>query len=108
MKLRYSAGWNLPGCLPEMEPATFDNIEDAYAFIKNEKAEARLQYEDTTTDTFDGFVTGDPYEYWVEEVVLDDCPFCETGAATVPVWQAAPLDDTIACEDCAALSLPNV
>lgn len=92
MKLRYSAGWNMAGYLPEMEPALFDTQPEAEAFI----ADARAEYADS-----------DPYEYWVEEVVLDDCPFCETGAATVPVWQAAPLDNTIACEDCAALSLPE-
>lgn len=99
MKTKYSAGWSLPGCLPEMEPALFDTQEEAEAYIAEEQA--TYAYSDSDGDSLD------PYEYWVEVVVLDDCPFCETGAATTPVWQAAPLDDTIACEDCASVSLPR-
>jgi len=98
MKTKYSAGWNLPGCLPEMEPAYFETEAEADAFI----LEADVAY-----STDEGYNDDDPYVYWVEVVVLDDCPFCETGAATTPVWQAAPLDDTIACEDCASVSLPQ-
>ena len=30
------AGWNMPGCLPEMDPARFDDWEDASAFIRAE------------------------------------------------------------------------
>ena len=106
MKTKFSAGWSLPGCLPEMEPALFDTQEEGEAYIAEEQ--------ERSSDLYGGLGFGrdsekdDPYEYWVEAVVLDDCPFCDTGAATVPVWQAAPLDDTLACEDCAALSLPNV
>ena len=82
-----------------MEPALFDTQEEAEAYIAEEQA--TYAHSDSDGDSLD------PYEYWVEVVVLDDCPFCETGAATTPVWQAAPLDDTIACEDCASVSLPR-
>lgn len=82
-----------------MEPALFDTQAEAEAYVAEEQA--TYAYSDSDSDSLD------PYEYWVEVVVLDDCPFCETGAATTPVWQAAPLDDTIACEDCASVSLPR-
>lgn len=29
----YHAGWNTPGCLPEMEPPVFHILEDAYAWL---------------------------------------------------------------------------
>ena len=104
MKTKYSAGWSLPGCLPEMEPALFDTQEEAQAYIAEEQERSNgLDSLGLPNDP----EKDDPYEYWVEVVVLDDCPFCETGAATAPVWQAAPLDDTIACEDCASVSLPR-
>lgn len=107
MKTKFSAGWNMAGYLPEMEPALFDTQAEAEAFI----AEAKAEYADSLAECAEadfGLDTeSDPYEYWVEVVVLDDCPFCETGAATVSVWQAAPMDDTMACEDCASVSLPR-
>jgi hypothetical protein len=33
MPYKYVAMWNLPGCLPEMEPAEFDNAVDAFDFM---------------------------------------------------------------------------
>ena len=58
--MTWIAGWNLPGCLPEMEPVAFDTREEAEAFIADEQA----------------FVAGDdligsddPYVYWVEPLV---------------------------------------
>ena len=65
--MKWIAGWNLPGCLPETEPAdfssqirTFDSKEEAEEFIRDEK----------------WFVSGpdligpdDPYVYWVEPLV---------------------------------------
>jgi hypothetical protein len=58
--MKWTAGWNLPGCLPEMEPAVFDSKEEAEEFIRDEK----------------WFVSGpdligpdDPYVYWVEPLV---------------------------------------
>jgi hypothetical protein len=50
----FTAGWNLPGCLPEMEPATFATREEAMDFIADEQ--------DRVAD--DGL--DDPYVYWVE------------------------------------------
>ena len=32
----YTALWNMPGYLPEMEPATFDTLADACDFIMDE------------------------------------------------------------------------
>ena len=29
----YIAGWNIPGCLPEVEPAIFDNQMDAICYL---------------------------------------------------------------------------
>ena len=33
---RFVAGWNMPGYLPEMEPAVFDHLGDAIAFLIDE------------------------------------------------------------------------
>lgn len=33
---KYIAGWNLPGCIPEMEPAEFDTLEEARDFLLEE------------------------------------------------------------------------
>jgi hypothetical protein len=66
---KFIAGWNLPGCLPEVEPADFssqirifDSEEEAIEFIKEEMR----------------FVSGpdligpnDPYVYWVEPLLED-------------------------------------
>jgi hypothetical protein len=61
--MQWIAGWNLPGCLPEMEPAVFESYKDAKAFVKEEM--------DFMSDSWDD----DPYVYWVEpypyQFVLD-------------------------------------
>ena len=31
----YIAGWNIPGCLPEVEPAIFDNETDAIRYLSD-------------------------------------------------------------------------
>jgi hypothetical protein len=56
---RYLAGWNLPGCLPEMEPFAFDTLAEAEAYLADEQH----------------FVAGDdligpddPYVYWIEPI----------------------------------------
>ena len=49
----YVAGWNLPGCLPEMDPATFET-----------EAAAR----DWLVDEMNEFGDDDPYVGWVEPV----------------------------------------
>ena len=60
--MKWIAGWNLPGCIPEMEPTVFDSKEEAEEFIADEKK----------------FVSGDdligpddPYVYWVEPLLED-------------------------------------
>lgn len=57
--MTWAAGWNLPGCIPEMEPVIFDTREEAEQFIADEQQ----------------FVSGDdligpddPYVYWIEPV----------------------------------------
>jgi hypothetical protein len=54
---KFVAGWNLPGCLPEMEPAVFDSEEEAQQFISDEQQFV--------------FVPDDPYVYWVEPLLED-------------------------------------
>lgn len=31
--MTYTAGWNIPGCLPEVEPETFDTFNEAVAYL---------------------------------------------------------------------------
>ena len=64
--LKYSAGWSLPGCLPEMTPALFDTEEEARAFVE---AEQELVAEQAAESEYP---TDDPYEYWVEPIYLTD------------------------------------
>jgi hypothetical protein len=33
---KYVAMWNMPGCLPEMEPGKFDTFDDAKDFVLEE------------------------------------------------------------------------
>lgn len=33
---RYVAGWNIPGCLPESEPAEFDSLLEAKIYLVRE------------------------------------------------------------------------
>lgn len=54
----WHAGWNLPGCLPEMEPATFDTEDEAEEFISDEQGFAEeMQLEG--------------YVYWIEPCTED-------------------------------------
>jgi hypothetical protein len=53
--MKYYAGWNLPGCLPEMEPAKFDSYEEANAWLEENRA--------TGWSTEDE----DPYVYWIDQ-----------------------------------------
>lgn len=55
--MKWIAGWNLPGCLPETEPFIFDTREEAEAYIADEK-------EFVSGDDLIG--PDDPYVYWVE------------------------------------------
>lgn len=73
----YIAMWNLPGCLPEMEPAQFDNAVDAFDFMADELIELHnAEYAvnpgtvDYTNAAFDceqksqSGVIGEPDWYW--------------------------------------------
>lgn len=71
---RYLAGWNLPGCLPEMEPIAFDTLAEAERFIADEqsdwchdpchnercRADCPACIEECDPD--------DPYIYWIEPI----------------------------------------
>ncbi len=60
--MRYVAGWNLPGCMPDYdEPFVFDSEAEAQAFIEAEQAEAAECYAEVESR--------DPYVYWVEPAI---------------------------------------
>lgn len=61
--MKWIAGWNLPGCLPETEPAVFGTREEAEQFIADEK-----QY----VSGEDLIGPDDPYVYWVEPYTEED------------------------------------
>ena len=64
MVTKYSAGWSLPGCLPEMVPGLFDSEQEAKDFVEEEQRTAAAIYlEDEMTD---------PYEYWVELIEMTE------------------------------------
>ena len=86
---RWAAGWNMPGYLPDSEPAEFDNAEDAKQYIIDAVKRAEDETEDETeAETLCGFAedinleTADEfsaqcgaYVYWVREdgvMGLDD------------------------------------
>lgn len=60
---KWIAGWNLPGCIPEMEPCLFETEEEGWAFIE----ESRSSYLDDMGSYFE-----DPYTYWVEPYSEDE------------------------------------
>ena len=75
---QYVAGWNLPGCLPEMEPATFETAEEAREFIANELYDLAKNGDDDISEedanahreaiegsnAESGGVQSGPYVYW--------------------------------------------
>lgn len=63
--LKFSAGWSLPGCLPEMTPVLFDTEAEARAFIEAEQELAAESYQQD-----DDVEQTDPYEYWIEPIQL--------------------------------------
>lgn len=65
---KWIAGWNLPGCLPEMDPAEFDTEDEAWSWVKEEMESH------SDAETFDSDFRVDPYFYWVEkcEAVLGE------------------------------------
>lgn len=66
--MRYVAMWNLPGCLPEMEPADFDTFEDAKTYI----IDALKTQEDAAESEEDA----ETFCHAAEDVNLESRPFC--------------------------------
>lgn len=62
----YHAGWSLPGCLPEMDPATFATEREGEAFIEDERRSVAESFDDD-------YVTEDPYIYWVDPCADPAC-----------------------------------
>jgi hypothetical protein len=48
MPYKYVAMWNLPGCLPEMEPAEFDNAVLAFEWMADELDRGAFNSQDDT------------------------------------------------------------
>jgi hypothetical protein len=96
---QYIAGWNIPGCLPELDIATFDTFEEARDFIvqelRNYADELRASCDvnrvssagwhslakacrgaaeraSKQTDSFTLEVPGDRYVYWVMQHLEDE------------------------------------
>lgn len=85
---RFVAGWNMPGYMPDSEPAEFDNAEDAKQYIIDTVKRAEEETDDETeAETLCAFaedlnLEGDEfsaqclnYVYWVTEdgvIGLDD------------------------------------
>lgn len=70
------AGWNQPGCLPEVEPVTFDYWHEASEYIITELESDEMIPADTLADTLADWRSQDtddsrrvlvwPYLFWVE------------------------------------------
>ena len=56
MDVKWVAGWNIPGYLPEMEPVIFDSQEEAWDFIDEERERFSSIFPNAE----------DMYSYWVE------------------------------------------
>lgn len=77
-ELVYYAGWNLPGCLPEMEPFAFSTFETARDWLTEELTNAPCLKGDgaafdalaekarTATEPFALAPAPDGYVYWVD------------------------------------------
>lgn len=68
----YSAGWNLPGCLPDSPPALFESEEEANAYIKDERESANEMYAEAAAEAADSDGGSDPYHYFVEMIEVSD------------------------------------
>jgi hypothetical protein len=75
----YTAGWNLPGYLPEMDPTTFTTLADAVDYLAGEMAE---HAESTAT--------------WAEEHDCDDVP-CPTYGDDCPTNKAHDIEVAAEC-----------
>jgi hypothetical protein len=56
MTTKWIAGWNIPGCLPDMEPAEFDTEQEAIDWLISEYELLVEQFGPYPHD----------YNYWVE------------------------------------------
>lgn len=76
--MKYVAGYNQPGYLPEMEPQEFDTVEDAVDFLVEEFERAEDDIEDDwalvvfvdeleNQDEPFSILGPDGYAYWVVE-----------------------------------------
>ena len=107
----WTAGWNMPGYLPEADPATFDTWHEAHAYIVGEVDRAWDEAEDegtfldahtslhvVTTDQPYTVIAGD-YAYWV--VAAEDVETCSWCTAEVPdsTLREQP-DGARICQEC--------
>ena len=81
----YTAGWNMPGYLPEMEPAAFATRDEAVEFLRDEFRILENQMEAdecggglatvrdclSRIDAGHSVVMFDNYHYWIEEAEGD-------------------------------------
>lgn len=61
--MKWIAGWNISGYLPDMEPFVFETKEEADCFI----SESKSTYCDDMGQYYE-----DPYTYWVEPFTGDN------------------------------------
>jgi hypothetical protein len=81
---KFIAMWNLPGCLPEMEPADFCTFDEAKRFIIDELKE---QEDQTESESF-----AEIYCHEAERVNLNSRPFCVQPVAGGYVYSVAETD----------------
>jgi hypothetical protein len=62
---RFVAGWNMPGYMPDSEPAEFDDVRDACQYISDEIDDATGEKVEITPGEF-GQTIG-AYHYWVTQ-----------------------------------------
>ncbi len=75
--MMYVAGWNMAGYLPETDPETFENLEDATAYLR-ETVERWLDEDESTdprtaaeiVETGPGWADGwyEDYHLWAEPI----------------------------------------
>ena len=80
---KYVAGWNMPGCLPEAEPAEFDSFDEAREYIQEEFRRRADDCDSDQDEEHDAYLSGEydldnragpfttsempnGYVYWVE------------------------------------------
>ena len=79
--MKYTAGWNSPGCLPEHDPYVFDTYEEAREFLFDELSIcADHEYLSTQCDDW---VLGDQFRSAAVEVRKQTVPFATSVGQTV-------------------------